>query len=147
MKESAQFGADKDGIVSGAGILVIDDESVIRATFKYLLEAAGYRVWVAEDGSEGLRIYHSEHPDLVITDLVMPNQDGLFTIRSLREESPNLPIIAMSGHTDPENADRPVESGAFCYISKPVDMDVLFGLIHDIIASGDGRAKDAVGSE
>lgn len=115
------------------GILVIDDEPVLRTTFKHMLEEEGYRVWVAKNGCEGLQIFRENRPEIVITDLVMPISDGFAMIDSLRRECPGLPIIAMSAFVQPEKMEQPLESGAFCYLTKPVDMPVLFDLIRAIL--------------
>ena len=115
------------------GILVIDDEPVLRTTFKHMLEEEGYRVWVAKNGREGLQLFRENRPEIVITDLVMPISDGFAMIDSLRRECPGLPIIAMSAFVQPEKMEQPLESGAFCYLTKPVDMSVLFDLIRAIL--------------
>lgn len=121
--------------VTGArdGILVIDDEPVLRTTFKHMLEEEGYRVWVAKNGHEGLQLFRKNRPDIVITDMVMPEIDGFAIIDCLRRECPGLPIIAMSAFVQPEKMEKPLDSGAFCYLTKPVDMSVLFDLIRAIL--------------
>lgn len=117
-------------------ILVIDDEPVIRATFKHMLEEEGYRVWVAGDGREGLRLFRQKRPKLIITDIVMPELDGSAVIEALQKESPEIPIIAMSAIAKPEQMDRPIEGGAYCYLTKPVDMPVLLDIIRAILTPG-----------
>lgn len=80
-----------------ARILVIDDEDLVRFTVEQILIAAGHVVATAENGAAGVR-RHREFPfDLVITDIMMPERDGIETIRALKAEFPNLPIIAISG--------------------------------------------------
>jgi len=125
--------ASRDG---RAGILVIDDEPVLRCTFKHMLEEEGYRVWVAEDGREGLRMFRQHHPRLIITDMVMPGLDGSVVINTLRKESPEIPIIAMSAIAKPAQMERPLEGGAYCYLTKPIDMPTLFDLIRAILTPG-----------
>ncbi len=78
-------------------ILVIDDEEAMRGYLRMVLEKEGYEVTDAADGHEGLEACRAELPDLVITDLVMPNKGGLETIRELKADFPALHIIAMSG--------------------------------------------------
>ncbi|MCC7492075.1 MAG: response regulator [Fimbriimonadaceae bacterium] len=78
-------------------ILVIDDDSQIRDMLRRMLEYAGYDVVEAEDGDDGLRQLAAEGADLVITDILMPNKEGLETIIALRRTQPNLPVIAISG--------------------------------------------------
>ena len=115
------------------GILVIDDEPVLRTTFKHMLEEEGYRVWVAQNGHEGLELFRKNRPEIVITDMVMPIVDGFAMIDSLRRECPGLPIIAMSAFLEPEKMEKSLDSGAFCYLTKPVEMPVLFELIRAIL--------------
>jgi len=80
-----------------AKILVIDDERMVRDTLKIILAAAGHEVLLAEDGHQGIKAFNESAPDLVITDILMPEKEGMETIRDLRQIRPNLPIIAISG--------------------------------------------------
>ncbi len=128
---------------TSAGVLVIDDEPVLRMTIKHFLEEEGYRVWVAANGREGVEIFKKVRPDVVITDMVMPELDGLATIDLLRKEKPGLPIIAMSAFVDHTEIDAPFEDGTFCSLTKPVDQQLLTDLIQAILVpapDGDGPA-------
>lgn len=78
-------------------ILVIDDESSIRKILRIMLERSGYEVDEASDGVSGMKKIRSDPPDLVITDLIMPDKEGIETILELRRDYPGLKIIAMSG--------------------------------------------------
>lgn len=78
-------------------ILVIDDEPDIRLLVRETLEEAGHEVEEAENGIEGLRLYRRRPFDLIITDIFMPEKDGLEVLRELRREPRTLPIIAISG--------------------------------------------------
>ncbi|MCU0574161.1 MAG: response regulator [Syntrophobacteraceae bacterium] len=78
-------------------ILVIDDEELLVRMVKTMLEREGYRVLVAPNGKHGLKLFREEPVDLVITDIFMPEKEGLETIRELRREFPGIKIIAMSG--------------------------------------------------
>jgi DNA-binding response OmpR family regulator len=80
-----------------AHILVVDDEPLLRRTLRTILERAGHVVDEAGDGNQALRAFAAERPDLVITDIVMPDREGIETIAQLRGENPGVPIIAMSG--------------------------------------------------
>lgn len=80
-----------------ARILVIDDEDLVRFTVEQILIAAGHVVATTENGAAGVRRQRETPFDLVITDIMMPEQDGIETIRALKAEFPNLPIIAISG--------------------------------------------------
>lgn len=80
-----------------ATILIIDDDELFRSMLREMLEAASYTVVEAEDGREGMAKLRESHPDLVITDLIMPNQEGLETIQQIHQIYSQLPIIAVSG--------------------------------------------------
>lgn len=78
-------------------ILIIDDEPSILEVLRKILQFEGYDVVTAANGEEGLELFRQTPCDLVITDMVMPAKDGLQTILDLRNEKPDLPVIAMSG--------------------------------------------------
>jgi len=78
-------------------ILVIDDEYLVRDTLARLLRAKGCEVVTAADGEHGMTVFRSAAPDLVITDILMPEQEGIQTIRLMRHERPDAKIIAISG--------------------------------------------------
>lgn len=78
-------------------ILVIDDEEGMRALLRDILEKEGHRVIEAANGIAGLELFHQNRPDLVITDIFMPEKEGTQTILELRKSYPNVKIIAISG--------------------------------------------------
>ncbi|MEW6347495.1 MAG: response regulator [Thermodesulfobacteriota bacterium] len=80
-----------------ARILVIEDETDIRGLYKRFLEQAGHEVMEAPDGEEGVRLYRKTAADLVITDIIMPEKEGIETIMELRKDFPEVKIIAISG--------------------------------------------------
>ena len=80
-----------------ARILIIDDEPQIRSMLKLMLEREDYEVVEAPDGVEGIKVYRQNPADLIITDLIMPNKDGIGMIIDLKKEFPDVNIIAMSG--------------------------------------------------
>src|ERR1044072_8376631 len=80
-----------------ARILVADDDDMVRKTIRRMLELAGHEVTEAQDGVQCERIAATAKPDIVITDIVMPEQEGIETIRRLRRAHPELNIMAISG--------------------------------------------------
>ncbi len=78
-------------------ILIIDDDKMFRDMVNRLLERAGYDVAEAEDGKQGTQLFYEYSPDLVVTDIVMPEQEGIETIEKLHRAHPEIPIIAVSG--------------------------------------------------
>jgi CheY-like chemotaxis protein len=81
-------------------VLIVDDQAEIRLLIRDALEGAGYHVEEARDGKEGLERYRTKSADLVLMDIVMPDQDGLESIMALRREFPESRIIAMTGASD-----------------------------------------------
>ncbi|GIK99636.1 MAG: transcriptional regulator [Alphaproteobacteria bacterium] len=80
-----------------AVILVIDDEEMVRATIRMRLEQGGHEVVEAGDGNEGLATLERYAVDLVVTDIIMPEKEGIETIRAIRQRRPELAIVAISG--------------------------------------------------
>lgn len=80
-----------------ARILIVDDDSSIRALLRELLEEEGYQVEEANNGKQGVSSYRANPADLVITDILMPEKDGVELIMELQESFPEVKIIAMSG--------------------------------------------------
>jgi len=78
-------------------ILVIDDDDLVRNMIGRMLERAGFEIMMAKNGREGLARFHTAPPDLIVTDVIMPELDGIETIMALRQAAPAIPIIAVSG--------------------------------------------------
>lgn len=113
-------------------ILVIDDDSLVRDTLVRILERKSYQVLVAPNGARGLQMFRSEQPDLVITDIIMPDKEGLQTIREIRGECPNAKIIAISGGARIDNMDfleMARKLGASEIIPKPFDPTELLNIV------------------
>jgi CheY-like chemotaxis protein len=113
-------------------ILVIDDDPLVRRTIERVLQRGGYKVHLAADGLEGLRMFRNLKPDLVITDIMMPVKEGLDTIRLLKTWAPDIKIIAISGAIRGGNKDFRVEAaalGASASITKPFEPDELLAIV------------------
>lgn len=108
-----------------AKILVIDDERSIRNTLKDILGLEGHKVEVAEDGEQGFTMASGTKFDAVFCDIKMPKMDGMEVLDKLRENSPETPIVMISGHGDVDTAVESIKKGAFDYIQKPLDLNRL----------------------
>ena len=129
--------------MQGICVLVIDDDPSMLATLQDVFEDAGYQVLTAGDGAEGLRLCQSRRVDLVVTDLIMPEQEGLETIRALRRSFVELPIIAISGASALEESDMlrvATLLGAQRTFRKPFDMRDLLAAARALVAAG-GAAR------
>jgi len=119
-----------------ARILVIDDEPQIRSMLRLMLERAGYEVIEAPDGLEGIRCYRANPADLIISDLIMPNKDGIGMMIELKKEFPKIKIIAMSGGglNKPEGyLEGAKKLGAEYTLTKPIDRDQLLRAVRDTL--------------
>lgn len=110
-------------------ILVVDDEDQIRQLIRTTFEEAGYRVEEASNGKDALDRYRRTPTDLVITDILMPDQDGLECITTLRKEAPTVRIIAITGGSDLIGVlgflDVAKMLGAYRTLQKPFEMKAL----------------------
>lgn len=117
-----------------ARILIIDDDPSIRLVFKRYLEGNGYEVSTATNGNEGLSLLNDSIPDLVITDVMMPEKDGLEVVLELRNRHPEIPVIAISGGMRIAPMDfLPMikKFGACKVLYKPVELDELLSAIQE----------------
>jgi DNA-binding NtrC family response regulator len=125
-----------------AKILVIDDDAGMRTVLEKALKSEGHQVDLAVDGKEGVKRYLAEPADLVITDLFMPNQEGLETIIELRKQHPKLAIIAMSGNIATKAMLSVAQRlGAVGILEKPFPMDQLHAAVAKALRSGSGPAN------
>lgn len=119
-----------------ARILVIDDEAPIRRLLSQALASAGHEVLEAADGREALRIHQDRPSDLVITDILMPEQDGLEVIMALRRDTPGLKIIAMSGggmFQQEAALQMAAPLGALATLRKPFDILSLLEVVRNAL--------------
>jgi CheY-like chemotaxis protein len=118
-----------------AKILVIDDEPAIRQVIRQVLARAGHDVAEAADGAEGLVALHARMPDLIITDIMMPNKEGIETVRDLRREVPKLPILVISGNADSALYMQVAKLlGAHAALAKPFRSAELLRAVEDLLA-------------
>jgi len=128
-------------------ILVIDDDDQFRGMLREMLERAGYEVADAPNGKEGIRLYRENPADLVVTDIIMPEKEGIETIMDLRREFPEVKIIAMSGggRIDPEEYLHMAEKlGAKRTFAKPVEREELLKAVGEVLGCRFERRKKRI---
>jgi CheY-like chemotaxis protein len=114
-------------------ILVIDDELPMRRLLFRVLTAAGYTVHLAADGKAGIALCHEVHPALVVTDIVMPEMEGIETIRELRRNGLSVPILAISGGGPPLYLRAAAGLGATAALPKPFAADDLLTTVTKLL--------------
>lgn len=101
-------------------VLIIDDDPALRRSIVAYLQDSGYQVHEAASGREGLQLFAKIKPDLVLTDLMMPELDGLGVVTAIRQTSPDTPVVIISGNGSVSYAIETVRQGAWDYITKPI---------------------------
>ncbi len=119
-------------------VLVVDDDSGVRVTLEHVLMAAGFRIATAADGKQAVALFEQINPDVVITDLIMPVQDGIETIVQIKSRRPDVKIIAMSGGARMGNDNllqKAKDVGADYVLPKPFEFDQLTELVRRSIGA------------
>lgn len=126
--------------VTGQRIMIVDDDAGIRRALHILLSRAGYQVTQARDGIEALRLWRNTGGDLVITDLHMPEKDGIETIVELLSHTPGIRIIAMSGGGQTRRLDllgNATMLGAVFTIEKPFTLNEMMSMVRRALAEAE----------
>lgn len=110
-------------------ILIIDDEDIVRTSCKRMLEPEGYETETAKSGQEGILLLSRRSFDLVLTDLKMPDMDGIEVLRNIKEIKPDTEVIILTGYGTVNTAVKAIKIGAFDYIEKPFSPDELLALL------------------
>jgi CheY-like chemotaxis protein len=118
-------------------ILVIDDDLGFRLMMQKLLESAGYQVTTGEEGQSGLEAAWDHKPDLIISDMDMPINNGYKTIEMFRDDPDvKAPIIIVSGVVDLRDEKLVLDAGASGFFRKPVDQAALLAKVSELLAEG-----------
>ena len=104
-------------------VLVIDDEASMRFTLEAVLGDAGHELETADGGAAGIKAFEERGADVVITDLAMPEIDGMKVLATLRAQDPTVPVMMLTAHGSERVAVAAMKAGAFDYIPKPFDPD------------------------
>jgi CheY-like chemotaxis protein len=112
-------------------VLMVDDEEQFRSTTSKILTRRGYATTMAGSGEEAIGILQKEPQDVVILDVKMPGMDGHQTLAEIRKIDPDVPVIMLTGHGALESAKESLKHGAFDYLNKPCEIDLLAAKIRD----------------
>ncbi len=110
-------------------VLVVDDKELMRDSVGTMLTRSGWQVLVASNGKTAVRIAAERRPDVILTDLQMPEMDGLELLREIRQVDEQLPVVLMTAYATIETAVEAMKLGAYDYITKPFDGNVLVATI------------------
>jgi hypothetical protein len=129
------LGPPAPAVAPAARILVADDEGGVRGFLRKVLEEGGHEVIEAVDGKQALQQVLAGRVDLVITDLIMPDQEGIETIQALRRQAPGVGIIAISGAFGGQFLKTAKMLGAAAVLNKPVSAELLLANVADVLKS------------
>ncbi|OGS21893.1 MAG: hypothetical protein A3J83_04710 [Elusimicrobia bacterium RIFOXYA2_FULL_40_6] len=118
-------------------ILVVDDEQGIRDMLFFTLKQEGYSVITAENGLEGISKFKDEKVDVVISDMKMPVMDGITMLKEIKKIKPEARVIVATGFGTPETESEIKESGAFIYMDKPFNLEILLSALVKAVAEGE----------
>jgi DNA-binding response OmpR family regulator len=113
-------------------LLVVDDDSLIAATFEAILRSEGYDVATAQDGKEALELVRQAPFDLVLLDLLLPDMDGWTVLQHLREIRPSSRVVILCADVDAEGTIEAFRLGAVDVLLKPPDVDKLLRFVDDL---------------
>lgn len=119
-------------------ILIIDDEPSIRFLLKKMLEREGYAAITASNGDEGMKLFEEIPFDLVITDIIMPEKEGIEIIMEIKKNHPDIPVIAISGggfNSPRSYLNIALAAGAAAVLEKPVEKETLLSQMHNLLTS------------
>lgn len=131
---------------AGALILLIEDDAAVSRFLQHALSANGYRITVAESGSEGLHLASQQVPDLVLLDLGLPDMDGIEVLGQLRAWT-TLPVVILSARDQETQKVAALDAGADDYLTKPVGLAELLARLRVALRHGSRLATDATSSE
>jgi CheY-like chemotaxis protein len=136
-----------------ANILIVDDDIAVQAVMRLLLERDGHDVVAAGDGLKGLEIFTTRNFDLLIVDIFMPGMDGLETMRNIRRQRPDIPIIVISGRpipsdfgAGPEFFTITTKLGAIRSLQKPFKAPTLRTMVAECLEGAGTQSSAVVGS-
>jgi DNA-binding NtrC family response regulator len=115
-------------------ILIVDDEDIVRTCCSRALSPEGYEVRLAKNGLEGLKLASEERFDLVLTDLKMPDMDGIEVLRIIKEKWPETEVIIVTGYQTVDTAVKAIKLGAYDYIEKPFTPDALVSAVTEALS-------------
>ncbi len=132
-----EYKRDKTKIKGHETILLVDDEEEVRKLCKAILEENGYKVLLAANGEEAIRLFkeYGDKIDLVLLDLIMPGKDGIEVFHELKRLDPNVKVILVTGYVMDKKAQMLLQEGAYRFLTKPYRFHELLGIIREVLQS------------
>ncbi len=126
-------------------ILVVDDDAIVIKSCRRILEAEGFEVTAVPGADEALEKIKSSEFDLLLMDVKMPKHDGIFLMREIKKNWPDIPIVVMSGYPTPETIADVLKLGATQFIPKPFRPDELVKTVRQVIQKMSRKQPSSTG--
>jgi DNA-binding NtrC family response regulator len=122
--------ADRPGVTASRGkVLIADDDALVRGALVRSLTGTGYEVTAAANGREATELLDESQFEAIVSDIAMPEIDGIQLLRAIRQRDPDVPVVLITGAPDVATAMQAVRLGALMYMTKPVDLDEMKGIV------------------
>jgi DNA-binding NtrC family response regulator len=125
--------------VANVKILIVDDDPIVLDSCKRVFEAEGLGVCLVSSTGEALEAIKNNVFDILLIDVKMPEQDGMYLMRAVKGQWPELPIVVMSGYPTPETIAEGLQLGAEEFIAKPFTPDELLRIVRRALQKGEGH--------
>jgi len=114
-------------------VLIIDDDEVQLRLQQSILAGQGYTIFSTADGPQGILLYRTHHPDLVLLDIGLPTVSGIEVLKQIRQIDPKAKVIVITGYASVESAVLAIREGAWDYVRKPYDVNALLKKIESAL--------------
>src|SRR4029450_8653993 len=125
-----------------ARVLAIDDEATMLEWLKTLLEQEGYEVRTSLAGGRGEELFRTWRPDVVVTDLMLPDVDGLELLKRFKQVVEDTEVIVLTGHGSVPRAVEAIRAGAYSFVEKPIEPDALIAMLDKAVERRDLRSEN-----
>ncbi len=120
-------------------ILIVDDDPIVLTSCKRVLEAEGFEVCMVPSADKALEVMKNKTFDILLIDVKMPERDGMYLMRAVKKQWPEVPIVVMSGYPTPETVAEGLKLGAEEFIAKPFTPDELLKIVRQVLPKGKGH--------
>ena len=113
--------------------LIVDDDPIVLDSCKRVFEAEGFEVCLVPSADQALKVMKNSIFDILLIDIKMPERDGMYLIRAVKKQWPEVPIVVMSGYPTPETITEGLKLGAEKFIAKPFTPDELLEIVRQVL--------------
>ncbi len=125
--------------MSNVKVLIVDDDPIVLDSCKRVFEAEGFEVCLVPSADQALKVIKNTIFDILLIDVKMPERDGMYLIRAVKKQRPEIPVVVMSGYPTPETIAEGLKLGAEEFIAKPFTPDELLKIVRQVLQKRKGH--------